>query len=350
MSHQHRFEDAMESSGLSPSRFTKSRVTIAATMFVALVCVVLVALTGWNIWNAHGQEIEEAKVTTENMGRSLAQHADDTFKAANIGLVAVTERVKGRDISSAGLQPLQGLLTLLVDEQPALSALFVLDKNGFIVATSRGLGTVLANSSDREYFQFHRNDPDLSAHIGTPVRSRVTRQWIIPVSRRLNGPNGEFAGVAVGSVELDYFNRFYARFDIGHEGVILLLLKNGTQLTRWPLLNDSIGKDVTGTPVLSLYAANAESGNAMVTSPADGKARILGYDHLQHFPAIAVAALSENEILDTWRTATMVQCAVLIVVILLLGFIGYRLIGQIGLRISRCSRSISSFCRSCRFT
>jgi diguanylate cyclase (GGDEF)-like protein len=225
------------------------------------------------------------------------------------------------------------LLTLLVNEQSGLAGLSVLDRDGQWLTTSRDPDPRFRDNSTREYFIFHRTHPDLGPHVGTPVRSRVTYQWIIPVSRRLNDAQGRFFGVAVAAIELDHFNRFYARFDIGHDGVILLALNEGTQLTRWPLLADSIGKDVKGGPVTGLYARNLESGNAMLASPVDGRLRIIGYDHLQHFSAIAVAALSKEEILAGWYKTTLTQGIIILAVVVMLAFLGFRLIEQIRLRI-----------------
>ncbi|HEY4316568.1 MAG TPA: diguanylate cyclase [Herbaspirillum sp.] len=315
------------------SRLTKSHITATATLFVMLVCLIVIAITVWSAWDARSNELREAEIESENMARSLAQHADDTFKAADMRLVGIAERILNDGTSPKALSRLDKLLALLVQEQPELSALYIYDQHGYRLATSRPPDTPREDNSGREYFMFHRNHVDLGPHIGVPIRSRITHQWIIPVSRRLEDAEGKFFGVAVASVELDHFNRFYARFDIGHDGVILLALKNGTQLTRWPLLPDSIGKDVTGGPVTTLYAKKYESGNATVDSPADGKTRIVGYDQLPHFPTVAVAALSKEERLASWRAATLTQGLVILAVIGMLGWLGYRLIGQIGLRI-----------------
>jgi diguanylate cyclase (GGDEF)-like protein len=315
------------------SRSEKSRITTTATLFVMLVCLIVVALTVWSAWNAYAKELDEIETETENMARSLAQHADDTFKAADMRLVGISERISNDGTSPKALDRLDRLLALLVVEQPELSGLYVYDKNGKRLATSRATETPGNDYSKREYFIFHQNHPDLGPHLGVPVRSRTTRHWVIPVSRRLNDAQGQFFGVILAAVELDHFNRFYARFDIGHDGAILLALKNGTQLTRWPLLADSIGKDLSGGPVTTLYAAAHESGNTTVDAPTDGKRRIVGYDQLPHFPAVAVAALSKEERLAPWRQATLVQGLAILAVVAMLGFMGFRLVGQIGLRI-----------------
>jgi diguanylate cyclase (GGDEF)-like protein len=317
---------------LSLSRFTRSHITAAATLFVVLVCMIVVAITAWNAWNARVLELHEVDIATENMARSIAQHADDTFRSADLTLIGISERMSRDGTSPKALLRLHNFLELLVSQRAELSALYVFDKNGNWLVSSRGTTMDPGANASREYFVYHQNHLDLSPHIGMPLRSRFTRRWVIPVSRRLNGPDGQFFGVIVASIELDYFNRYYARFDIGHDGAILLFLNQGTQLTRWPLLENSIGKDMSDSPVLSVYAPKHESGNATVTAISDGVERLVGYDHLPNFPAVAVAALSKKEVLADWNRDVLVQAIVILVVVSMLGFLGFRLIEQIRLR------------------
>jgi diguanylate cyclase (GGDEF)-like protein len=327
-----RFKDIMNFARFLLSHFTKSRITGAATLFVLLVCTIVVAITAWSIWNARALELREVDVATANMARALAQHADDAFRAADITLVSVAERVARDGTSPRALLRLHSHLELLTSALPELAGLRVFDKNGNLLVSSRSIGAFPESDADHEYFTFHQDHLDLSAQVGRPMRSRFGHRWIIPVSRRLNGPDGQFSGVIVASIELDYFNRFYARFDIGRHGVILLLLKQGTQLTRWPLLPDSIGKDMLGGPVLSQYAPMQESGNATVIAPSDGIERLMAYDHLPNFPVVAIAGLSKQEVLAGWFTDALIQGLIILIVVGMLVFLGFRLIGQISLR------------------
>jgi diguanylate cyclase (GGDEF)-like protein len=316
----------------SLSHFTRSHITAAATLFVVLVCFIVVAITAWNTWNARAMDLHEVETATENMARSIAQHADDTFRSADLTLVGISERMDKDGTSPQALLRLHNYLELLVNERPELSALYVFDTNGNWLISSREKTADPGGNSGKDYFIYHQNHLDLGPHIGMPLHSRFTHRWVIPVSRRLNGPDGEFIGVVLASIELDYFHRFYARYDIGQDGAILLFLNKGTQLTRWPLLEDSIGKDMSSSPVLRLYAPKNESGNATVTAASDGIERVVGYDHLPNFPAVAVAALSKKEVLAGWYRDAITQGLVILAVVGMLAFLGFRLIEQISLR------------------
>ena len=313
--------------------FTKSRVSASATLFVVLVCVLLVVITGWSAWNARMVQLHELETATDNMARALAQHADDTFKSADTAMLGLAERIANDGTSPEALARLHKLLVLRVQELPELKGIFIYDKNGAWLVNSRPEFDPSSNNADREYFVFHRDHPDGGPHVGLPVRSRSTGEWIIPLSRRLNDAKGNFAGVVLATIGVDYFSNFYNSFDIGNDGAIFLALNNGIQLVRRPLLADSIGKNLSKGPLFSDYASKNNAGNAMVRSVQDGVERLNGYRHLSHFPLLVTAALSKNEILADWHRTSLLHGAIAAIVTIILALLGFRLVGQINLRV-----------------
>jgi diguanylate cyclase (GGDEF)-like protein len=306
---------------------------MAATLFVLLVCLILAAITAWSAWNAREVQLHELETATQNMARSLSQHADDAFKKADTALLGLKERIGADGTSPKALERLHQLLVLRVAELPELHGMFIIDKDGRPLANSRDIFDPERNNASREYFVFHETHSDLGPYIGVPVRIRAGNIWVIPVSRRLNDADGNFAGVVLATIRLDYFNDFYAEYDIGHDGSILLALNKGITLIRWPMLPDSVGKDVSSGPLFTNYARRNESGATISKSPIDGVVRLLAYHHLQHYPVLVSAALSKDEILAEWRQATLVQGLVIAFIVIVLGFLGFRLVDQINLRI-----------------
>lgn len=278
-------------------------------------------------------QLRELSIATENLARSLAQHADDTFKLADTTLVSLSERVAKDGTSPEALARLHELMMLQVKELPALVSVIFHDKDGRWLANSHAGKTAPRSNADREYFIYHRDHPDLGPHIGAPILSRSIGVWVIPVSRRVNDTDGKFAGVLLATIALDYFNSFYASYDIGNNGVILLVRNDGIQLAHWPMLADSVGANLAKGPLLTLHASRNERGNATLVSPVDGVERLTGYTHVRHYPLVSMAALSKNEILANWRQNALLHGGIAAVVVMLLGYLGFRLIGQIDLRV-----------------
>jgi diguanylate cyclase (GGDEF)-like protein len=312
----------------------KSPIFISATLFVLLVCLLLVALSAWSAWTARGVQLREQQIATENMARSLAQHADDTFKTVDTALIGVSERIAYDGTSRKALQRLHKLLALLVSEQPALRGISIYDIEGRRVVNARAeVEAPVGDNSNREFFLYHRTHQDLGPHIGAPILNRATKEWVIPLSRRMNDADGQLSGIVVATIGIDYFYQFYASYEIGREGLILLVLNSGTQLLRWPILHDSIGRSMVNGPLFALYASGNERGNAMIKSPVDGVVRLNAYNRLPNFPLMVMVALSEDEIYAEWRRATLLQGTIVAVIVVLLGLLGFRLIDQIGLRV-----------------
>jgi diguanylate cyclase (GGDEF)-like protein len=323
----------MRSARPSQSYFGKSSITLAAIAFVLLVCLLLIAITAWTAWSERTIQLGEAKTATANMARALAQHADDAFKAADTSLLGLSERMTNDGASPAALARLHHLLVLRVKELPQLKGLFIYDKEGRWIVNSLPINNLAQNNADREYFIYHRNNADPGPHIGQPVHSRSSGAWIVPLSRRLNDANGRFAGVVLATIDIDYFIKFYDSFDIGNDGAIVLTLNNGTQLVRHPLLADSIGKDLSNGPLLRNFASKNKVGIAMIKSTQDGVERLNAYRHLTQYPLLVDAALSKDDILADWRQSAITQAAVCTIIIITLAFLGFRLVGQIDLRV-----------------
>jgi diguanylate cyclase (GGDEF)-like protein len=305
-----------------------------AFIFVVLVCLSLVAMDFWRAWSERNLALRASVVSSSNMAQALAHHADDTFKEADIVLFGLVERVESDGIDPAALARLHKLLAQIPVELPQIDGAYIHDETGRSLVSSVPAPALGSNSSDREYFIYHRSHVDPGVHISPPMLSRRTGHWVIPVTRRLNHPDGSFAGVAGAAVNIDYFSQFYKRFDIGKQGAIVLAFNTGIMALRQPLLIDSIGKDVSASPVLRDYAAKQFSGSFSMTSELDGIARLNSFQHLERYPLFVNVALSRDEILAGWRSAAIGHVCGAIVLVIALALMGRRLIGQIKFRAS----------------
>ena len=58
-----------------------------------------------------------------------------------------------------------------------------------------------------------RNQVRGDVRLGAPIRNRVAGKWVIPATRALRQPGGEFAGVIVAGVDPRYFERVWTLED-----------------------------------------------------------------------------------------------------------------------------------------
>jgi diguanylate cyclase (GGDEF)-like protein len=296
-----------------------------------LSCCLVCLLAGSEIWSSHQETLREAEVSTSNMARALALHAETTMKVADVVLEDMVERAEREGPGGASAQRWRTHLEHMARKAPGLHGLFIYDMRGEWVATS--LGRIhKGNNADREYFRYHQQHPGRATHIGAPIRSRSTGVWILPISRRLEHADGSFAGVALATLRVDFFESAYSKLDVGDKGTILFALDTGTLYYRRPFIESMIGLDISSGPILQLYRRTGQVGTAMLTSKVDGVRRLYSYRHLDGYPLIVAAALSADEIYALWWTSALQLAAGLAFFIGILLWLGKKLLRQLAIR------------------
>lgn len=298
--------------------------------FVLAVCLLLVGIDGWRTWQDRTRAIDEDRIETTNLATSLAQHAHDVVQAADAALFAVRAQAESNLELGRPLQRLQGTMMARVANLSVLHGLFIFDAAGQRIVSSLLSDTNAANYSDRRYFQYHRTHPDRGVYVGNPIHSKADGSWIIPVSRRIDTPDGRFAGVAVATISIDFLQRFYDRFNVGTNGVITLESMNGIVIAaRRPYSSAAVGSDVSKGPIHSEFLKRSPAGSFRDVSPIDGVYRLGSYRRIADYPLVIIVAHDFHEVLADWRLDTWRHLAVSVGAAAALAFLGSRFARQI---------------------
>jgi diguanylate cyclase (GGDEF)-like protein len=300
-----------------------------AIAFLAVFCALLVVIAAWDAWSARRARLADTAAATSNVALALAAQGESTIRVVDTVLAGLVERIDHDGLARVDLARLERHLRDTVAEVKELHGLFVYSADGSWIATSLER-RLQHNNSDREYFQYHRTHKDRKVHVGLPVRSRGV--WILPVSRRLDNPDGSFAGVVLGTIRVEYFSELYERFDTGRSGTIVLLHDSGVLIYRHPFNPELVGNDVTKGPIMAMYRRHGPVGSAMMRAYFDKVERLYSYRHFEGFPLIVSTAQSKQDILAPWWQSTLTLGAVIVVVLVLLVGFGSRLVRQIMIR------------------
>ncbi|HEX3500434.1 MAG TPA: PAS domain S-box protein [Stellaceae bacterium] len=268
-----------------------------------------------------------------NLTRVTALHVADALRTVDSTLVGLVERLELDGTAPAALERMHRLLKAQVAALPQLKGLTVIDENGDFVVGNLPL-TQRLNFNDRDYLQYHRRDRSRGLHIDAPVRSKAINEWVIPASRRLDHPDGSFAGVMLATIDMTYFQKFFDTFSLGEGATLWLATADGIVLVRRPFDEQTIGKSLLQGPVFRDYLPVASVGSATLRSPVDGVERLLSYRKVETYPLVIAAAVATEEILAEWRRDVWRHGIGIGVLALVLGLLGYRLTGQIGLRVA----------------
>ena len=300
-------------------------------VLLAGFCLFLIGLHGWSLWAARQHQLAQTEVNTANMARALASQAESSIKLGDAALSEIVERYQHDGLEGQAGIRMNARLRHIIGHTPELQEAFVYGPEGDRLATS--LPTLVAgNNADREYFIYHKTHADLGLLVGKPIRSRSSGVLAIPLSRRINRPDGSFGGVAMASLRLQFFGRFYDRFDVGQTGTIILALDDGTLLYRRPFKDPMVGTDIGKGPVFQLYRRNGPVGTAMLVSQIDGIERLYSYRHLEGFPLLVASAQSKEEILAGWWLTVIKMSCVVTFAVGVLAWGGRRMILQIRVR------------------
>ncbi|HEF4762002.1 TPA: GGDEF domain-containing protein [Pseudomonas putida] len=301
------------------------KVRSAVTLLVA-VCLSMTLIVGWEVWSSRQYHLHDKEVAMSNLAQTLASQAHASIKQADTLLFSLVDRLENDGIEGGRLNRLQRLLSAQRSELSQLHGLFVYDETGRWIANSNGAQVGVANNSDREYFIFHRDHPDRGPHIGPAIKSRSSEEWIMTVSRRINHPDGSFAGVVLATLYLSHFLQLYDSIDMGTNGVINLIADDASIIVRRPFHEADIGTSLARSPLFTQLLPNASAGTAMLKSTIDGVERVVGYRRVEGYPLIVFAALNKDEVLAGWRKESMLSALIVTLSLGFLSVLGYRLI------------------------
>jgi len=322
----------MKSLTLISGRLKPGNVLTGLVCFIVLVCVALVASTAWQMNQSARERMDNAKMGVANIVRAAEQQARDTVRQTENTLRDLAERVEVDGLDPAQKSRLSGLMARKVESAEGLQGLFIYNERGDWVANSFFQGQTTKNNSDRAYFIYHRDHDDKGMHIGSILTSRTTGELVIPVSMRLQHADGSFAGVALATLSVGYFQRFFERLSVDDKGVIFLALSNGDLLARRPTIEGLMTTNVSNGDIFKRYLPESDSGTAVITSIVDGVERIYAYRQLQDLPLVTAAGLSSEYVFASWWSYVYRSVAVISLIILALGLLG----GVIFLQIRRC--------------
>jgi diguanylate cyclase (GGDEF)-like protein/PAS domain S-box-containing protein len=304
--------DYASATSTSPSR--QVAPVVIAAFFALAMSICMLGLVVWKTLEAKAATLDRGQTATQNLAHSLAEQASHTILAVDIAMNGIVALLRYRTPLPDRLNP---FLADTVNALPQLHDLNVIDANGMWQYSSLQ-ATPHDNCSDRDFFVYHRDTPGSTLRINTPVKSRLTGRMAIILTKRITRQDGSFGGVLMATIDSDYFNAFYNRFQLGPSGAIGLLRTDGMMLIRWPLAD--IGADLLKSEPFVNQFKLSSVGYYRAISPFDGKTKYFGYEETSLYPLVVMVARSEDEMLASWwgmlRTDAIIGCVLLCLIVL----------------------------------
>lgn len=221
------------------------RLRRGVLFFYALTLLMVLITAGWLSLSDYRDTLLEAERQSMSLARSLDEHASRSMvsvEQAMQNIVEDIERAGGAD--HVDERWLHDRLNSKVSLTPQIRGIIAVNSKGVLVAHGLEYPTRRIDLSDRGYFSYHRDHDDPHLRIGQPLISRTDYKWLIPVTLRINGPEGQFGGIMLAGVEPDYFLKFYESLHLERGTRVQLLRSDGLLLLSYPLDITRLGAGV----------------------------------------------------------------------------------------------------------
>ena len=291
----------------------KSRPTFARNLLWVVVAfdLLIVAFAAWTLSWSRGQYIENAKAATHNLAQVLEQNIQGMVNQIDLVLLSIKDEVeaKGQLHQEARIQ---GELQDQFARIRILDALRTADADGFIDRGTAVPKDLQISIQDRDYFQFLRSNPEAGLCISRPVTGRISGKWAITFARRLEHPDGRFAGIVFGNLTLETLSQSLATLDVGRRGSISLRGANRELLARFPTYPGH-ERTIGETKVDGDYREAVESGRQVshftATSWIDGQVRTYTLRKTAGPVFFILVGLAQEDFLQTWRKGLLFAVA-----------------------------------------
>nr|WP_294519691.1 EAL domain-containing protein [uncultured Rhodopila sp.] len=272
----------------------------------AFLVTAIIGVAAWLILAQRAAALDETRRGTANLAQVLAEQTARTLQPVDLTLREIQARLEaaGPDIAEvAGSAATFEMLTERLKGLPQASALTVIGADGRLLNTSRGFPPPPLDLSARDLFAYFSTRDDHGVYISRPVKNHFDGTWTIYFGRRIDRPNGAFAGIAGAAFALTALEDFYGAVT-PQNGTISLVRRDGTILLRYPPVEPGIGTRLP--PDWPWYRQVAEGGG-WYRSPGflSNIPKLFAVRPLREFPLVVDASISEAAAFSAWRRQTI---------------------------------------------
>jgi len=281
------------------------RLLWLSTLLINLFVIGMISLL---VEQRREQEVLQAQKLTENYSHVLEEALAGFVSKIDITLLSVRDEVS-RQMANGGINgpSLEAFIAAQDSHIPDALGLRVVDANGVIRFAVNDVKVRNASIADRPQFIRLRDDPDAGLVFSKPVLGRAAQKWMITLGRRINNPDGSFAGDVHVAVAVDKFIEMFSRINLGTHGNIGLWDKSSliARYTKTDSQGASVGNTTPSADLRNLLNSDQRAANYQTRSGVDGIFRTFYFRQISAYPLYLVVGLAEEDYLADWRKESL---------------------------------------------
>ncbi|HVQ09054.1 MAG TPA: ATP-binding protein [Allosphingosinicella sp.] len=266
-------------------------------------CLLLVAGIWWFVVAQTAFErqlaIDDAIIQNNNRAIAFEQYVRRTLEAADLVTRYVGNRYARGDVGSEfrGVPGRPAIISGNVARNGTFLSVNVLDPEGNVVATSIARPLPGINFANHPAFRTHLGRDDGRLHVSRPVYAPLVNQNVIWLTRRLNHPDGSFAGVIGINILPEQFTAFYRDAEVNPQDVMVVTGLDGVVRARRIGGTSTSGEETRNGPITRAQIGGQTSGTALIASPRDRVMRYVSHRRLSDYPLFVAYGVPEAEVL-----------------------------------------------------
>jgi diguanylate cyclase (GGDEF)-like protein len=281
-----------------------SRYPLLAGIAGTAVAVLMAGLSIATLYQGREEALSHARETSANLVSIIGGDIARNVEIYDLSLRAVVDGAQDNAVMALPPDLRRRILFDRATTAAYIGGGYVIDAHGRVVVKGNNVAAPPETFAEREYFRAHERNPSVGLFFSHPYLTHA-HGAAIGMSRRINAPDGSFAGIALLTVNLQYFRSLLDKIEVGPKGSIFIVQDDGAMIVRKPFLDDDINRNVASSATFSRMT-RTKSGSYVAKSPVDGVERIYTFAHVPGTPFIVGVAPAQNDVLGTWRARSTV--------------------------------------------
>jgi len=264
------------------------------------------------LWNMRVTALDETRENVKNLGIATTEQTFRSIQGIDLVLQATQNAVRNSGITNTAQfnivlarSAAHAAMQRAMDGLPQFQAFIIAGADGRQIDAASQTPLSPLDVSKQGYYRFLSSHDSSAALIGTAKPDSARGTMTIYLVRRIDTASGTFLGLALGEIDLRYFDNFYQQL-VGDNTLSILLLDRPDSAFAVAPVSGGVG---TGKlPQDSAWYGVAGSGPPGVANrwkPASPRAQISALNKVAEYPFAVAVTESEHAALANWRHALL---------------------------------------------
>ena len=290
---------------------------------VVVIGLFVVAMAATAVYRTRDLYRDRALTATQNLAQLIERDFTAALDKVDIALLSIKDEVESQLANGRiDAKRLSAEIATQFAHQSDLESIRVATADGMAAhGVPAGDGI---NIADEEFFIRAREARQGGLVLSKPVVGRIKATWTIVAARRINLPDGSFAGTVYAHIPVEQFEKALAALDLGPYGAATLRNEDLQLIARYSRQNTSptpVGNNTVSRELQEAVRANPGFGTYVAATSLDRIERANTYRKVAKYPFYVLVGLATGDYLSIWQEEAVNTSALVAIFALVTAFL-----------------------------